>query len=387
MAERAEIVEPQTRVNLLGLSQAGLEDFFAQIGEKRFRAVQVLKWIHQMGADNFDAMTNISKNLRAKLQQVAQIKAPQVLQQLDSADGTRKFLLQVAGGNAIETVFIPDGERGTLCVSSQVGCSLDCSFCATGKQGFNRDLSAAEIIGQVWIAARSFGQLRAGGPRRITNVVMMGMGEPLLNFDNVVDAMNLMMHDNCYGISKRRVTLSTSGVVPALDRLGAVTDVCLAISLHAPNDELRNQLVPINRKYPIAMLLQSAQRYIEGLPDNHRKITIEYTLIDQVNDRPQHARELAQLLKHVPVKINLIPFNPFAQSDYRRVSNTALRNFQSILMQAGFTTTVRTTRGDDIDAACGQLAGSVNDRTRRSERYRARAAAGLEPQPLRFVAR
>ena len=387
MAERAEIVEPQTRVNLLGLSQAGLEDFFAQIGEKRFRAVQVLKWIHQMGADNFDAMTNISKNLRAKLQQVAQIKAPQVLQQLDSADGTRKFLLQVAGGNAIETVFIPDGERGTLCVSSQVGCSLDCSFCATGKQGFNRDLSAAEIIGQVWIAARSFGQLRAGGPRRITNVVMMGMGEPLLNFDNVVDAMNLMMHDNCYGISKRRVTLSTSGVVPALDRLGAVTDVCLAISLHAPNDELRNQLVPINRKYPIAMLLQSAQRYIEGLPDNHRKITIEYTLIDQVNDRPQHARELAQLLKYVPVKINLIPFNPFAQSDYRRVSNTALRNFQSILMQAGFTTTVRTTRGDDIDAACGQLAGSVNDRTRRSERYRARAAAGLEPQPLRFVAR
>lgn len=387
MAERAEIVEPQTRVNLLGLSQAGLEDFFAQIGEKRFRAVQVLKWIHQMGADNFDAMTNISKNLRAKLQQVAQIKAPRVLQQLDSADGTRKFLLQVAGGNAIETVFIPDGERGTLCVSSQVGCSLDCSFCATGKQGFNRDLSAAEIIGQVWIAARSFGQLRAGGPRRITNVVMMGMGEPLLNFDNVVDAMNLMMHDNCYGISKRRVTLSTSGVVPALDRLGAVTDVCLAISLHAPNDELRNQLVPINRKYPIAMLLQSAQRYIEGLPDNHRKITIEYTLIDQVNDRPQHARELAQLLKHVPVKINLIPFNPFAQSDYRRVSNTALRNFQSILMQAGFTTTVRTTRGDDIDAACGQLAGSVNDRTRRSERYRARAAAGLEPQPLRFVAR
>ncbi|TQV85720.1 23S rRNA (adenine(2503)-C(2))-methyltransferase RlmN [Exilibacterium tricleocarpae] len=390
MTEQAQTTDARTpKVNLLGLTQAELEDFFARIGEKRFRAAQVLKWIHQQGVADFDAMTNISKDLRGKLSRLAEVRAPEVLQQLDSADGTRKFLIRVSGGNAIETVFIPDGERGTLCVSSQVGCSLDCSFCATGKQGFNRDLTAAEIIGQVWIAAKSFGQLGSAGVRKITNVVMMGMGEPLLNFDNVVAAMNLMLHDNCYGLSKRRVTLSTSGVVPALDRLGEYTDVCLAISLHAPNDELRNQLVPINRKYPIAMLLASARRYIEGLPDNHRKITIEYTLIDGVNDRPHHARELAELLKDVPVKINLIPFNPFSQSDYRRVSDGALRRFQNLLIQAGFTTTVRTTRGDDIDAACGQLAGSVNDRTRRSERYRdARNGAQqrVQPEPVRFVA-
>lgn len=358
------------KVNLLGLSQAKLEAFFESIGEKKFRATQVLKWIHQMGVDDFDQMTNISKALREKLQRIAEVRPPEVMKQLDSADGTRKFLIKVEGGSAVETVLIPDGPRGTLCVSSQVGCSLDCSFCATGKQGFNRDLTAAEIIGQVWLAAKSYGQFGEDRPRIITNVVMMGMGEPLLNFDNVVDSMNLMMHDNCYGLSKRRVTLSTSGVVPALDRLGEYTDACLAISLHAPNDELRNQLVPINKKYPIAMLLDSARRYIEGLPDNRRKITIEYTLMSEINDRPHHAHELAELLKDLPVKINLIPFNPFSQSDYRRVSNNALRNFQDILIRAGYTTTVRTTRGDDIDAACGQLSGDVNDRTRRSERYR-----------------
>ncbi|GAA6152981.1 23S rRNA (adenine(2503)-C(2))-methyltransferase RlmN [Pseudoteredinibacter isoporae] len=363
----------ENKVNLLGLSQQKLEAFFEEMGEKRFRAAQVLKWIHQLGVDSFDDMTNISKALRAKLTERAEIKAPELIQQFDSADGTRKFLIRVTGGSAIETVFIPDGERGTLCVSSQVGCSLDCSFCSTGKQGFNRDLSAAEIIGQVWIAAKSFGQFGEDRPRKITNVVMMGMGEPLLNFDNVVDSMNLMMHDNCYGISKRRVTLSTSGVVPALDKLDGLTDACLAISLHAPNDELRNELVPINKKYPIAMLLDSAKRYIENLPDNRRKITIEYTLIDQVNDRPEHARELAQLLRDIPVKINLIPFNPFPMSDYKRVSNNSLRRFQDIMTQEGYITTVRTTRGDDIDAACGQLAGSVNDRTRRSERYQEQA--------------
>ncbi|MEJ2416943.1 MAG: 23S rRNA (adenine(2503)-C(2))-methyltransferase RlmN [Exilibacterium sp.] len=393
----AAIAPDAAKVNLLGLSEEKLVAFFESIGEKSFRATQVLKWIHQMGVDNFDAMTNISKSLRKKLHQVAEIRPPEVVRQMDSADGTRKFLIRVSGGSAIETVFIPDGDRGTLCVSSQVGCSLDCSFCSTGKQGFHRDLSAAEIIGQVWIAAKSFGQFDAGGPRKITNVVMMGMGEPLLNFNNVVDAMNLMMHDNCYGISKRRVTLSTSGVVPELDRLGEYTDVCLAISLHAANDELRNQLVPINRKYPIAMLLASARRYIEGLADNHRKITIEYTLIDQLNDRPHHAHELAELLKDVPVKINLIPFNPFPQSDYKRVSNTAMRNFQNILIRAGYTATVRTTRGDDIDAACGQLAGNVNDRTRRSERYRAQSglvsaesAVKVEPvkvEPIKIVTR
>jgi 23S rRNA (adenine2503-C2)-methyltransferase len=368
----AVVAEGSAKMNLLGLPEAKLVAFFESIGEKKFRAIQVMKWIHQFGADNFDDMTNVSKDLRAKLKNITEIRPPEVVQQFDSTDGTRKFLIRVAGGNVIETVFIPDGDRGTLCVSSQVGCSLDCSFCATGKQGFNRDLTAAEIIGQVWIAAKSFGQLQANGPRMVTNVVMMGMGEPLLNFDNVVDAMNLMMHDNAYGISKRRVTLSTSGVVPQLDRLSQYTDACLAISLHAPNDELRNELVPINRKYPIAMLLDSAKRYIEAMPDTHRKITIEYTLIDQVNDRPHHAHQLAELLRDVPVKINLIPFNPFNLSNYKRVSNNALRKFQDILMEAGYITTVRTTRGDDIDAACGQLAGQVNDITRRSERYRVR---------------
>ncbi len=370
------------KVNLLGMPETKLVAFFESIGEKKFRAVQVMKWIHQLGADNFDDMTNVSKDLRAKLKLCAEIRPPEVIKQLDSVDGTRKFLIRVTGNDVVETVYIPEGDRGTLCVSSQVGCSLDCSFCATGKQGFSRDLTAAEIIGQVWIAAKSFGQLTANGHRSVTNVVMMGMGEPLLNFDNVVDSMNLMMHDNCYGISKRRVTLSTSGVVPALDRLSQYTDACLAISLHAPNDALRNELVPINRKYPIAMLLDSAKRYIQAMPDTHRKITIEYTLIDQVNDRPHHAHELAELLRDVPVKINLIPFNPFNLSNYKRVSNNALRRFQDILMEAGYITTVRTTRGDDIDAACGQLAGTVNDITKRSERYRAQFN---EAQPLRIV--
>jgi len=378
----ARAANSSAKVNLLGMSETKLIAFFETLGEPKFRAVQVLKWIHQLGADNFDDMTNVSKSLRAKLNLCAEIRAPEVIKQLDSTDGTRKFLIRVSGGNVVETVYIPEGDRGTLCVSSQVGCSLDCSFCATGKQGFNRDLTAAEIIGQVWIAAKSFGQLVANGPRAVTNVVMMGMGEPLLNFDNVVDSMNLMMHDNAYGISKRRVTLSTSGVVPQLDRLSQYTDACLAISLHAPNDELRNELVPINRKYPIAMLLDSAQRYIADMPDNHRKITIEYTLIDQVNDRPHHAHELAELLRDVPVKINLIPFNPFNLSNYKRVSNNALRKFQDILIEAGYIATVRTTRGDDIDAACGQLAGTVNDITKRSERHRARFE---EAQPIKII--
>ena len=382
-AVAVESAASTAKVNLLGLPEAKLVAFFDSLGEKRFRAVQVMKWIHQLGADNFEDMTNVSKELRRKLQDVAEIRLPEVVKQLDSADGTRKFLIRVSGGNVIETVYIPEGDRGTLCVSSQVGCSLDCSFCATGKQGFNRDLTAAEIIGQVWIAAKSFGQLQANAQRSVTNVVLMGMGEPLLNFDNVVDAMNLMMHDNCYGISKRRVTLSTSGVVPALDRLSQYTDACLAISLHAPNDELRNELVPINKKYPIAMLLDSAKRYIQAMPDTHRKITIEYTLIDQVNDRPHHAHQLAELLRDVPVKINLIPFNPFNLSNYKRVSNNALRRFQDILMEAGYITTVRTTRGDDIDAACGQLAGAINDITKRSERYRARFD---EAQPVKIIA-
>ncbi len=358
------------KVNLLGMSEHKLTAFFESLGEKRFRVKQVMQWMHQRGVIDFDAMSDLSKALRAKLSNVAEIRFPELVSEQTSTDGTRKWLVRVTGGSCIETVFIPEGNRGTLCVSSQIGCSLDCSFCATGKQGFNRDLSAAEIIGQLWVAAKSMDSLDPTKDRVISNVVLMGMGEPLLNFDNVVDAMNLMMHDCAYGLSKRRVTLSTAGVVPALDKLGDVTDVSLAISLHAPNDELRNQLVPLNRKYPIAELLRSAQGYLAKLPDKRRKITLEYTLIREVNDRPEHAHELAELLIDTPCKINLIPFNPFDQSDYQRVSNNALYRFRDILIEAGYTVTLRTTRGDDIDAACGQLAGQVNDRTKRSQRYR-----------------
>ena len=357
------------KINLLGLSPEKLIVFFKNIGEKPFRATQVLKWIHQIGVDDFDQMTNLAKNLREKLKSVAEIKAPEVVSHHDSSDGTSKWVIRVNGGDCIEAVFIPEKDRGTLCISSQIGCSLDCSFCATGKQGFNRDLTAAEIIGQLWIAAKSFNSLGAKKNRVVSNVVMMGMGEPLLNFDNVVDAMGLMLHDNAYGLSKRRVTLSTSGVVPMIDKLATVSDVSLAISLHAPNDELRNQLVPINKKYPIATLLDAAQRYLDKMPDVRRKITIEYTLMDRINDRDEHARELAVLLRNLPCKINLIPFNPFDLSNYKRVTNTALYRFRDILQKAGHIVTVRTTRGDDISAACGQLAGAVNDKTRRNERY------------------
>ena len=365
-----------SKTNLLGLTAAQLGDFFAAIGEQRFRAVQVLKWIHQRGATDFAAMTDIGRALRERLADIAEIRPPEVASREDAADGTCKWLIRVAGGDCIETVYIPERGRGTLCVSSQIGCALDCSFCATGKQGFNRDLSAAEIIGQVWIANRDFGAFAGGDKRRVTNVVMMGMGEPLLNFDNVVAAMNLMMDDNAYGLSKRRVTLSTAGVVPMLERLGEVSDVSLAISLHAPNDALRNQLVPLNRKYPIAELLAAARGYLRKLPDTRRRITVEYTLIDGVNDAPEQARELARLLRDTPCKINLIPFNPFAGTDYGRVSAAVVARFRDILAAQGYTVTVRATRGDDIAAACGQLAGAVNDRTRRSARHRQRLADG-----------
>lgn len=372
------------KVNLLGLSPAKLEAFFANLGEKRFRAQQVSQWIHQHGIDQFEQMSNLSKPLRTRLAEIAEIRPPELVQQMESVDGTRKWLIRVSGGSCIETVFIPEKNRGTLCVSSQVGCSLDCSFCATGKQGFQRDLTAAEIVGQLWLAARSFGSLGAQAERVISNVVFMGMGEPLLNFENVIDAVNLMMDDHAYGLSKRRVTLSTSGVVPMLDELGKHTDVSLAVSLHAPNDELRNELVPINKKYPIAMLLDSVRRYLAGLPDKHRNATIEYTLIGGVNDRPEHAHQLAELLRDVPSKINLIPFNPFSLSDYQRVSNNSLYRFRDILIEAGYTATIRTTRGDDIDAACGQLAGLVNDKTRRSERYN-RDSSAVASDPVRFI--
>jgi 23S rRNA (adenine2503-C2)-methyltransferase len=365
----AGVAVKSDKVNLLGLSPAKMIAFFESIGEKKFRAQQVMKWMHQLGVTDFDQMTNLSKALRENLKNIAEVRLPEVVQEQQSEDGTRKWLIRVEGGSCIETVFIPVDGRGTLCVSSQIGCALDCSFCATGKQGFNRDLSTAEIVGQLWLAAKSFGSFDPKANRTVTNVVLMGMGEPLLNFDNVVDAVNLMMDDFAYGLSKRRVTLSTSGVVPELDRLSQFTDVSLAVSLHAPNDELRNQLVPLNKKYPIAMLLESVRNYLRQLPDNHRRATIEYTLIDGVNDKPEHARELAELLRDVPCKINLIPFNPFSGVAYKKVSEQSLKRFQNILINAGYTTTVRSTRGDDIAAACGQLAGEVNDRTRRSERF------------------
>jgi 23S rRNA (adenine2503-C2)-methyltransferase len=363
--------------NLLDLDREGLERFFADtLGEKRFRAHQVMKWMYHRHVTDFNEMTDLGKVLRGKLEEYAQVLPPNTMFEKPSADGTHKWLLAmgVDGKNAIETVYIPDKTRGTLCVSSQVGCSLDCSFCSTGKQGFQRDLSSAEIIGQVWIAAGAFGLPKKGGQRRITNVVMMGMGEPLLNFDNVVTATDLMMDDFAYGISKRRVTLSTAGVVPALDRLAKLSEVSLAISLHAPNDALRDQLVPVNRRYPIRELLASARNYIGAQSDTKRVVTVEYTLISEVNDRPEHAHELAALLRDYPCKINLIPFNPFDASDYRRPSRNAVSRFWNILTEAGLRVTVRSTRGDDIDAACGQLVGRVDDRTRRSERHRAARA-------------
>ncbi len=360
------------KINLLGMDRPSLEAFFVALGEKPFRATQILQWIHQRGVDSFDEMTNISKDLRTHLAETTEIRFPEVVLEQASDDGTRKWLLRVDSGNCIEAVFIPEQGRGTLCVSSQVGCALDCSFCSTAQQGFNRNLSVAEIIGQVWVANRALcrdaqapGQLGKGadGDRIITNVVMMGMGEPLLNFDNVVQAMNLMTEDFAYGLSKRRVTLSTAGVVPALDRLREVSDVSLAVSLHAPNDALRNELVPINKKYPIQELLASCKRYLEGKP--HRRITFEYVMLNGVNDSPQQARELARLLADVPSKINLIPFNPFPNTRYTRSSDTAIDAFRDILIKAGFTTITRRTRGDDIDAACGQLAGKVLDRSKR----------------------
>ncbi len=366
--------ETAARVNLLGMSRAALQEFLVGLGEKPYRALQLMKWIYHQGVSDFGAMTDVGRDLRERLTACAEIRPPEVASEHLSADGTRKWLIRVDGGSCVETVFIPEDGRGTLCVSSQVGCALDCSFCSTGKQGFQRDLTSAEIIGQVWIAARAFGLPKKGGQRRITNVVMMGMGEPLLNFDNVVTATDLMMDDFAYGISKRRVTLSTAGVVPALDRLAKLSEVSLAISLHAPNDALRDQLVPVNRRYPIRELLDSARNYIGAQSDTKRVVTVEYTLISEVNDRAEHARELATLLRDYPCKVNLIPFNPFDASDYRRPSRNAVSRFWNILTEAGLRVTVRSTRGDDIDAACGQLVGKVDDRTRRSARHRAARA-------------
>ena len=359
------------KANLAGMSLAHLREFFATLGEKPFRAAQVLKWIHQRGVIDFQAMTDISKPLRDKLMEVAEIQLPEVVEDYESDDGSHKWIIEVASGSRVEMVFIPESGRGTLCVSSQAGCSLDCSFCATGKQGFNSNLTVAEIIGQLWWANKKLGGFTGVTERPVSNVVMMGMGEPLLNFDPVMEAISLMMEDCAYGLSKRKVTISTSGVVPAIDKLKDYTDASIAVSLHAPNDALRSEIVPINKKYPIAMLLESVQGYMNSLNDK-RVPVIEYTLIAGVNDHRQHARELAVLLRDFPCKINIIPFNPFELSDYRRPSSTSITNFRQILQQAGYTVTVRTTRADDIGAACGQLVGNVADQTKRSSRHLAR---------------
>lgn len=355
------------RINLLGLTRQDMEAFFAEMGEKAFRASQVMKWIYQFGIDDFDAMTNLSKSLRDRLKEVAEVRLPEVVQDMPSSDGTRKWLLKVDEVNHIEMVYIPEAERSTLCVSSQVGCTLACSFCSTARQGFNRNLSVAEIVGQVALAARIIGLPDNKGERVITNVVMMGMGEPLLNLDNVVKAMDLMQDDLAFGISKRRVTLSTAGVVPGIDELRAQSDVSLAVSLHAPNDALRDELVPINKKYPIKELMAACKRYVEGKP--HRRVTFEYVMLAGVNDSPEHARQLVKVLRGVPAKVNLIPFNPFPGAPYVCSSLEAINAFREVIMQAGIITVTRKTRGEDIAAACGQLAGKVKDRTRRSERF------------------
>jgi 23S rRNA (adenine2503-C2)-methyltransferase len=355
------------KINLLDLNRQQMREFFASLGEKPFRADQVMKWIYHYCCDDFDEMTDINKVFRGKLKELAEIRAPEVAEEQRSADGTIKWAITV-GGQQVETVYIPEKDRATLCVSSQVGCALECKFCSTAQQGFNRNLRVSEIIGQVWRAAKIIGASKITGQRPITNVVMMGMGEPLLNLNNVVPAMEIMLDDFGFGLSKRRVTLSTSGVVPALDKLGDMIDVALAISLHAPNDAIRDEIVPINKKYNIETFLGAVSRYIAKSNANQGRVTIEYVMLDHVNDSTDNAHELAALLKNTPCKINLIPWNPFPGAPYGRSSNSRIDRFSKVLMDYGFTTIVRKTRGDDIDAACGQLAGEVIDRTKRTLR-------------------
>lgn len=362
--------------NLLGYDRQAMEEYFLGLGEKSFRAAQVMKWIHQVGVSDFAEMTNLSKTLRASLSESAEIRLPEIISDNLSQDGTRKWLLKVPGKSAIEMVFIPEESRGTLCVSSQVGCTLNCSFCATGKQGYNRDLTTAEIIGQVWLAKHLLAEQYQTDQRIVSNVVMMGMGEPLMNFDNVVSAMKIMQDDFCFGLSKRRITLSTAGVVPKIDALKQACPVSLAVSLHAPNDALRNELVPLNKKYPIKQLMDACNRYVAD--SGRARITFEYVMLEGVNDELQHAHELAQLMQTVPGKVNLIPFNTFEGIDYKRSSNSRINRFRDILHNNGVIVTVRKTRGDDIEAACGQLAGDVMDRTRRSEKFRQKQAEKIQ---------
>lgn len=357
------------KLNLLGLDRKAMQDFFVTLGEKSYRAEQALKWIHFQGVQNIHAMTNFSKPLREKMLAVAEIQPPEVAYENTAPDGTHKWIIRLADGNCIETVFIPEKTRGTLCVSSQVGCTLNCDFCSTGKQGFNRNLTSSEIIGQVWVAVRSLSQNLGIHDHAITNVVMMGMGEPLLNFDNVVSAMNIMLDDFCYGLSKRRVTLSTAGVIPAMYQLREVSDVALAVSLHAPNDELRNVLVPLNKKYPLKELMKACKEYFKD--EKRRYVTMEYVMLAGVNDTLEHAKQLISLLKNIRAKVNLIPFNPFPNTHYQRSDQTTIQHFQETLMNAGINCITRKTRGEKIDAACGQLVGQVKDKTRRSARLRA----------------
>ncbi len=367
------VTEPVKRNfdNLLDFDKKGLEAYFSKIGEKPFRAKQLLKWLYQAGVTDFDEMTDLSKSLRTYLKEHCMINLPEIVLEKVATDGTVKWVLKMACGNRVETVFIPEEKRGTLCVSSQVGCALACSFCSTAQQGFNRNLTTAEIIGQLWVANH-----RLGDESRITNVVMMGMGEPLLNFDNTVKAVNLMLDDCAYGLSKRRVTVSTSGVVPAMYRLSAACDVSVAVSLHAPNDVLRNELVPINQKYPLAQLMEACQDVVKHSPRGF--ITFEYVMLDGVNDTFSDARALVKLLKNVPCKMNLIPFNPFPNSGYECSKASAIEAFRRILHKAGIITTVRKTRGEDIDAACGQLVGKVADKSRRQVKL-AKNRVNVEP--------
>lgn len=352
------------KINLLDLTRQDMEALFAQFGEKPFRATQIVKWLHQFGVVDFQSMTNISKSLRAQLEEKTQINAPKIVLDAKSEDGTRKWVLEMDSGNHVETVFIPEKDRGTLCVSTQIGCALACTFCSTARQGFNRNLSVHEIIGQIWVANKALGR-DPKGQRIITNVVFMGMGEPLLNFDNLMKTINLLLDDFAYGLSKRRVTISTSGVVPAINRLRESTDVYLALSLHAPNDELREALVPLNKKYPLKEVLDACVQYVRT--DPHKRLTIEYVMINGFNDKPEHARELVKLLRNLPVKINLIPFNPFPGSNFKRSTSEALETFREILIKSDLTTITRKTRGDDIDAACGQLVGRVKDKSKRTQ--------------------
>ncbi|NQZ82157.1 MAG: bifunctional tRNA (adenosine(37)-C2)-methyltransferase TrmG/ribosomal RNA large subunit methyltransferase RlmN [Colwellia sp.] len=370
MSEVNEVVsqaasKSSKKVNLLNLDHQGMREYFESIGEKPFRADQIMKWIYHFGYSDFEQMTNLNKKLREKLQRLTEIKAPVISDKQISKDGTIKYAIKLEGGQVVETVWIPENDRATLCVSSQVGCALECTFCATAQQGFNRNLSMAEIIGQVWRVANDIGATRIAGKRPITNIVMMGMGEPLLNMKNLIPSLDTMLNDLGYGLSKRRVTVSTSGVVPALDMLKEKIDCALAISVHAADDKLRDELVPLNKKYPLVDFLAAARRYIDGSKAN-KQVTVEYVMLDHVNDSTDQAHELAIVLKDTPSKINLIPFNPYPGSLYKRPSNSRIDRFDKVLQSYGLTVITRRPRGEDIDAACGQLAGDVIDRTKRT---------------------